>query len=445
MELLIEERSSAEVLNILRLAGFEHLGSLDPVGCIAQNPTNDPSPAELLDASRKCKRRADRITARYHQRTTQGFYKDLSEKAAARVTELTPTVSAQAPTAPGNNRAQVGTPTPRATIETPTAAVLAVPPNEAIRMPATISSPNLPNKIISWNVGGLSTSLAQVEKLRSERNPDILVLNETWYEPHFSFPSHWRHESACLPKAKNNRSHGGVTMIVKNNICFKLLFKIARRFYQLVAISFNGATVVGAYIAPEAPPSDLSNFIELISRKCSGRTMVIGDLNARNKNWDDKSNRRGTTLRHWAYSHGWEIHAPNEYTYISERGRSVVDIMLTRARNSTRPSIEAGPWEGCSDLRPISIETSILFESRRGERRISKARRKREDLGAIASKLQLERWPSVLSQLEAAQTMHKVDNAVQIINQTLVEPYRPKGKAPVSRRFKEFWSNPWKN
>ena len=244
----------------------------------------------------------------------------------------------------------------------------------------------------TFNVRGLLNCLEQVQLLRQSCGIDILAVTETWMKPEKSMPLGIRHESVCLEEQKKRgRRPGGVSLLLREEVSYKLLEKGGDNLIQYVAILVGDLAIVGVYISPEVRGEKiprLLEFLEKVRRLTPGRLCILGDFNARHHTWDKGSNQRGTELKKWCDKRAWRVAAPNTPTFVTERGSSNVDLTLTRGCAVSWPRIPKGKWDGCSDHRPVITSVKGQYDPREEVRgRISKARLANEKALAAAQDL----------------------------------------------------------
>ena len=151
----------------------------------------------------------------------------------------------------------------------------------------------------TWNVNGAERNIERIRDLQTRHNLDVLVLTETWLKPEKSMPLGFRHESFRLAPNECARGQGGVTILLGEDVEYKLLNKGGDAELQHVAVKIGEVTIVGLYVNPSVQGKTLyrlTDMLERIKALTPGRVCVLGDFNARHRKWDVAQNHRGTEL-----------------------------------------------------------------------------------------------------------------------------------------------------
>ena len=91
-----------------------------------------------------------------------------------------------------------------------------------------------------------------------------------------------------------------------------------------------------------------------IKRLARGSSVVIGDLNARHKNWDNTTTVQGRRLNAFCAQANFKVLSPPEPSCRTAQGRSYVDLALVR--NLKQKDITVYDVEGQSDHAPVKYE-----------------------------------------------------------------------------------------
>lgn len=128
---------------------------------------------------------------------------------------------------------------------------------------------------------------------------------------------------------------------------------------------------------PKLREDDMKEILKRIHNGCIGRTVMMGDWNARHVRMHRKTNIRDRSLVEWAREKGWSVRASKSPTFVSGQGRSTVDFFVYRAARVTGVRVAEDGQEGSTDHRPVIGKVSTNTNRPRLKRRISKARRRR--------------------------------------------------------------------
>lgn len=108
-----------------------------------------------------------------------------------------------------------------------------------------------------------------------------------------------------------------MTLVINPFIDYILIAKWESRTIQAVAIRVRGIIIKSIYISPAATAEEEEKVLLAIQEVSTGRAIVIGDVNARNKICDKKSSRRGRRLERWTksiFGRLWHAsHSPSRY------------------------------------------------------------------------------------------------------------------------------------
>lgn len=98
--------------------------------------------------------------------------------------------------------------------------------------------------------------------------------------------------------------------MVNSLIRFQTIMKSSTPSYEIITIKAARVYITNAYISPTAKAQEEDAALNVILRESRGNSILTGDLNARHKQWDKRTNTRGRKLLIWASDHGWKIKAP---------------------------------------------------------------------------------------------------------------------------------------
>ncbi|XP_052742281.1 uncharacterized protein LOC128198872 [Bicyclus anynana] len=91
-------------------------------------------------------------------------------------------------------------------------------------------------------------------------------------------------------------------------------------------------TIVGVYFSPNRPLAEFETFLDSVSeavrRHNEGRTLVLGDFNAKSQAWGSPAtDARGRSVQVWAVHQGLSLlNRGTTYTCVREEGGSIVDL-----------------------------------------------------------------------------------------------------------------------
>lgn len=206
----------------------------------------------------------------------------------------------------------------------------------------------------TWNIRGYTpTKLTAVKGLF--RTADVVCLTETIVN--VAATPHWSSTNAPpLRTPAAPRRRGGVAVLSRPAIPFRLTCTYIQEYFQVVAGSLNGLPLVACYVRPKTPPQEFANFLAIITKHLRGPGLLVGDLNARNLAWDDKINGPGIALQRWAQRHNFYTCRPPKPTLCTTSGTSRVDVILYRG--PVTPSLTVWDSTMHSDHRPLLAHIS---------------------------------------------------------------------------------------
>lgn len=212
-----------------------------------------------------------------------------------------------------------------------------------------------------WNINGLASKIADADLRLFLKQYDISCLCETWLKEH-SDP-----ESIRIPgydhivynrsrRSMYGRPSGGIVIYYKKRLGKALHVRSGGS--ELVDFTIADTHFVFAYVAPDNSTFQLNNndtwrkLESLASTNNSSRFYIMGDLNGRTgtldegiddptiparRSCDDKVNTRGQEIISLcrandlliANSRAGDPHETSGPTYISSRGQSVIDYLIT--------------------------------------------------------------------------------------------------------------------
>lgn len=279
-------------------------------------------------------------------------------------------------------------------------------------------------KIIAWNVQGYGTSKDAVTTLLNTEKPDILFISETKMAPTSSFAPKLR--TLAISRCHHNT---GIAMFIADHVKFSPgPVHISNASMQVVSIRAGDITIFGVYISPTANRDFVKASLEKIESSTTGRKIIIGDLNARKRKWDKTDNAIGNLLHRWSTSAAWRIHAPTQPTFYCSTGSSTVDLLVTKRCTGARVQRIQGDWDGASDHLAIQALVPSKAPPRERSNRISRARRRRQDLHDASSTLFETAMPLHTESFKKVQTSEELTAACNSLTQKLLQMFISRGK-----------------
>lgn len=302
-------------------------------------------------------------------------------------------------------------------------------------------------RVGAYNVRGLRTAgrMEEVTEIMTREKLHVFVLSETFLQRGQSVRAQSRHISIMnVPRTEGARASGGITVLVRDRIACKLVYKKIYRRTEVVVLLIGVACVAAVYCPPRAPWDGLRDALGDIHRASRGKALIIGDMNARHITWCSKSTARGRSLRKWATENGWRIHATNNPTCRNSAGTlSTIDLVLTKSgRTENMRTVEEWrePFSG-SDHQPIAIDWfAKLTHLRDDNPSIPKRRRKDKKTLEFAKEWIETELPWHTEQIRAARNQRELDRAYEISLACILAPWEKFRSRKRPERWGFFWT-----
>jgi len=293
-----------------------------------------------------------------------------------------------------------------------------------------------------FNVRGLRHTAQEVQDWIEEENLNVTALSETNIKAGSSTGISLRHEQVASPRSK-----GGVAIVIYGMAKHKVVLRYPGESIQAIAICVKNVNYVSVYISPSTTKNELVKALDTIHYKCKGKTILMGDFNARRVEWCTRNDTRGNQLVKWATHRGWIIDAPNIPTRQETRdgkyantGATTIDLMVTRNWKAHTFRYPREFCLGLSDHIPIQAQLDQTVERDREPPRISLHRHTRVDLQEHVIKNMEEHLPNLIEELENVHTQDELDVLYDKYIALMVDPFMPKGRNRSCRRRKYFWT-----
>lgn len=194
-------------------------------------------------------------------------------------------------------------------------------------------------RVATFNINGLAGKADILLKWMKTSSVDICFIQETWTSPGQTRRYLGDAVVTCHEYARPSRGHApyGMAMIRNTSttnpedfICVTEEDAEEGQIRQWLAVRYCSTTFVGCYFPPEAG----ENMIAGLERICetidtySSQIVLLGDFNARCKEWGDTTNNtQGITLRFFTNEHGFKRVQPSsgQWSFRTPRGKSIVD------------------------------------------------------------------------------------------------------------------------
>jgi len=147
-------------------------------------------------------------------------------------------------------------------------------------------------KLATLNTAGVSGKAEIIQRCWDLYDLDILCLVETWCRPTNRIPITQAHYSLAVEAPGSRfRGQGGIALLYREDLDTKVLARHGNSAYQILAIQVNpNLTVIGVYLSPSAPRSQVQEFLDKLKSLTRGPTVIMGDWNSRHQDWDSARN-----------------------------------------------------------------------------------------------------------------------------------------------------------
>lgn len=291
-----------------------------------------------------------------------------------------------------------------------------------------------------FNVQGIRYHLEEIEDWIREEGLTLAVITETKLRPFTAILTDYTNINARMPVEEGGNAHGGITILLNNAYSHRVVLRIVNPTIQALGITIKDTTYVAIYIPKQVESQQLLHELTKIHMTCRGKTVLIGDFNARHKNWCSKGNRNGTCLKLWAEQNGWVIHAPPFPTRVGPRGAiSTIDLVVTRNSN-IHSFYYPRQCFGISDHLPVTFTIQQIIPPEPPPLQIPKSRRSRADLLDKLDKAMDENQARIEQLFRHADTLEELEAAYMEYVKLLTEPFIPKRQRRRRPRDKPWWT-----
>lgn len=203
--------------------------------------------------------------------------------------------------------------------------------------------------ITTWNVRGFGPDKQRAVRSLI-RDADVVCLTDTRTE--IPSTSDWFCVN-CNPTDEHGRikRHHGVALLYRSAIQLRRATTYTNVYFQCISGTLRGIPILACYVLPTIPRDEFAQFLQIAHQCLRGPGILVGDLNARHKAWDNYTNQHGRMLHKWALSHNFLTQRPPTPTCVTGIGESRVDIIMHRS--PTPPAISTLPRSRHSDHRPV--------------------------------------------------------------------------------------------
>lgn len=187
-----------------------------------------------------------------------------------------------------------------------------------------------------------------------------IVVTETWSDNQ-TVPANLA--GATVPGITSKiraRLGGGISLLSLQPI--HIIKRINTPKLQEIIVRHPSVRLLGVYIPPGQSASSIAETLNKLSPYIRGKTIIIGDFNARHVKWCTQTNKHGTYLRRWQKRHSLSLAARSSPTC---RNSSTVDLCLGNGLEFKECITHSGSWDSHHVLVRSSVEINKSWRTPR--------------------------------------------------------------------------------
>lgn len=226
-----------------------------------------------------------------------------------------------------------------------------------------------------WNAQGLNKKLNELSDVLTKEDIDVACICETHLTDKMTITN-----PPGYHVIRNDRAThlGGLVTIIKETVNFNELQLSQTNLLEYSAIVINShprTIIINTYLPGGARKSDIElhlksdlNKLLLDSGKRNMGLVMVGDLNAKNRAWNnDKNNKAGNIMFKFVQDNNFTISYPRDHTYCPDsnyKKPSTIDLLITNGHiGSSRPYTKPIMT---SDHVPVFVNIHIDLQKRSG-------------------------------------------------------------------------------
>lgn len=293
-------------------------------------------------------------------------------------------------------------------------------------------------RIGAFNAKGLRNAME--ETLTIFEKLDILFISETWIRECDKDMPKMVDEQVRNPSHEGKkRGFGGVAMMINPMIKYVVISKFATKNIQALTVRVHGVTITGLYIAPNAKAEEEAEALNTVQKISRGAALIIGDLNARSRDWDTKSNGRGRRLLKWARAHNWTPRAPKGHTFaIRGKGVSTIDITVMKGLSSYNVTVPPVGTFKSSDHQPITACITIPCKQIKERGKILKSMRSNPTILRKASEAFKSLIPTLIKEVKTCKSRDELEQKYNEVCEGLLKPW-DEARKKIPNRYGKGW------
>ena len=180
-------------------------------------------------------------------------------------------------------------------------------------------------KILQWNIRSVRANKDDLINLIREKEPDIILLNETWLNPNFNFHLN----SYNIVRQDRADGYGGVVSCFKKSIIFHTIKKFSSDNIQYIHCTIGDLNLINIY-SNSGSAFDLAFLDSLIDKISNQKIIIMGDLNSHHPMWDKANvNKGGIIINDFIFKNDLIIKNDGSGTLLQSASNSVSAVDLT--------------------------------------------------------------------------------------------------------------------
>lgn len=200
-------------------------------------------------------------------------------------------------------------------------------------------------KVVFWNCRGISNKITEFKKYLVDNAIDVACICESFLKGEKTI---FIRGYNCIVENRTTGRFGGLLILIRDTINFKNIILPETKLLECMGVQIEKTNLILIYLPGQSKDSTINQlFLRDIEKLDQGfkNKFIMGDFNARHKDWNCVDNNRAGTLLYNYISHkNLFVSAPEEHTYrpvAITMKHSTIDFILTDAVTAhSRPWVE---------------------------------------------------------------------------------------------------------
>lgn len=217
-------------------------------------------------------------------------------------------------------------------------------------------------RVVFWNCRGISNKLNEFKKYVYDNGIDVACICETFLKGDKTL---YVKGYNCIAENRIRGRFGGLIILIRDTINFTTLALPTTNLLECLGVRIEKVHIILIYLPGQSKDAIINKYftadIKKLDQKYSNK-FIIGDYNARHKDWKCEENNRAGTLLYNYISHNKSIvYGPEEHTYrpvAITMKHSTIDLIITDSTTAISP-----PWvENMFNSDHLPVRFNILSQ-----------------------------------------------------------------------------------